>query len=133
MGIFVGGTDNQYQDARRFDDEVKSILNNENNTLPNLERYGYGHSLGGNNITLLQLMPDDEGEVRFKHVYAINDAAPTAYQLAIIDSEFEAMVIDEFRLMNSEDIYNIPENELKAFAEEYYKNNRRNHHQPPHS
>jgi len=122
MGIFVGGTDNQYQDAKRFDDEVNSIIQSKNNGLPNLDRYGYGHSLGGNNITLLQLIPDNDGDVRFKQVYAINDAAPTAYQLAIIDVDFNDKVKDKFQIRHNEEIYDIPENELKVFAEEYYKN-----------
>nr|WP_175638159.1 DUF6792 domain-containing protein [Metabacillus schmidteae] len=90
MGIFVGGTDNQYSDAKRFYDDVHSIIQNRNNNLPSLEKYGYGHSLGGNNITILQLMSRDENDLRFKDVYAINDAAPSAYQLAVIDNEFRA-------------------------------------------
>lgn len=122
MGIFVGGTDNQFQDAKRFDDKVSSIIQDKNNKVTNLDRYGYGHSLGGNNITLLQLIPDDDGDVRFKQVYAINDAAPTAYQLAAIDTNFRSKVKRQFKILHDEEIYNIPENELKAFAEEYYKN-----------
>lgn len=122
MGIFVGGTDNQYSDAKRFYDDVHSIIQNRNNNLPSLEKYGYGHSLGGNNITILQLMSRDENDLRFKAVYAINDAAPSAYQLAVIDNEFRAIIRTEFQIDNDEDIYNIPENELTAFTEEYYKN-----------
>jgi len=122
IGIFVGGTDNQYQDARRFDDKVKNIIQNQRNTLPTLEKYGFGHSLGGNNISILQLIPDDKGELRFKNVYAINDAAPTAYQLAVIDSDFRWLINREYQLKNEQDIYTIPPDELKAFTEEYYKN-----------
>ncbi|MBU7594887.1 DUF6792 domain-containing protein [Metabacillus halosaccharovorans] len=101
---------------------MSSIIQDKNNKVPNLDRYGYGHSLGGNNITLLQLIPDDDGDVRFKQVYAINDAAPTAYQLAAIDPTFRSRVNRQFKIENDEDIYNIPENELKNFAEEFYKN-----------
>ncbi|WP_226669691.1 DUF6792 domain-containing protein [Metabacillus litoralis] len=121
IGIYVGGTDNQYQDAKRFDDEVSSMIQEKNDKLP-LVKYGYGHSLGGNNITILQMMPDYEGNLRFKNVYAINDAAPTAYQLAVIDSEFKVLVKSEFQLKTDQDIYKIPPDELKTFTEEYYKN-----------
>ncbi|WP_078435421.1 DUF6792 domain-containing protein [Metabacillus halosaccharovorans] len=122
MGIFVGGTDNQYQDAKIFYDEVHSVVQNRKGELPSLEKYGYGHSLGGNNITILQLMSRNEENLRFKNVYAINDATPTAYQLAAIDLDFRESVNNKFKIMNDEDIYKIPSNELKAFAEEYYKN-----------
>ncbi len=47
-----------------------------------LDKYGIGHSLGGNHIQMLELTNQS-----FKSVYAINDAAPTVYQLAFIDTE----------------------------------------------
>ncbi|TXC92671.1 hypothetical protein FS935_00205 [Metabacillus litoralis] len=124
IGIYVGGTDNQFQDAKLFDDEVQRIIQNKNKNmaLPIIEKYGYGHSLGGNNITVLQLMSRNENNLRFKNVYAINDAPPTAYQLAVIDFDFRERITDEFHLMSDQDIYKIPPDELKTFTEEYYKN-----------
>ncbi|APH05006.1 DUF6792 domain-containing protein [Bacillus weihaiensis] len=121
IGIFVGGTDNQYNDARKFDDTVTSIIKKQDSDLPKLEKYGYGHSLGGNTITLLQLL--SEGKfLPFKKVYAINDAAPTAYQLYSIDPKFSRYLNFKFKIITEQDIYKIPPDELKAFTEEYYKN-----------
>jgi len=90
--------------------------------LPYLEKYGFGHSLEGNHITTLQLIPDDNGELRFIKVYAINDAAPTAYQMSVIDSTFRSRIRKQFLLKNDQDIYKIPPDELVAFTEEYDKN-----------
>ncbi len=83
-----------------------------------LEKFGIGHSLGGNHIQMLQLMNQS-----FKSVYAINDAAPTSYQLAFIDREFRRSLSRKFNINpdNNTELYTIPPDQLKAFAEEYYK------------
>ncbi|APH05002.1 hypothetical protein A9C19_09715 [Bacillus weihaiensis] len=44
MGIYTGGTDNQYQDTRRFYDDVHKIIINKNNDLSKVKKYGLGHS-----------------------------------------------------------------------------------------
>ncbi|XQY93783.1 DUF6792 domain-containing protein [Metabacillus sp. HB246100] len=122
MGIYVGGTDSQFKDAKIFDDEVNNIIKNKSTNLPKLEKYGYGHSLGGNDITILQLMSSNKKILRYKAVYVINDAPPTAYQLTLIDLNFRMKLRKKFNMEEDQDIYKIPPDELKAFTEEYYKN-----------
>ena len=70
---------------KRLTEKVSKIIekrqkDGENTQEVKLDKYGIGHSLGGNHIQMLELMNQS-----FKSVYAINDAAPTAYQLAFID------------------------------------------------
>lgn len=131
LGIFTGKVQNQYNDAEDFDEIVTIKINEkvsrdlenrqkrgEKTQEVNLDKYGIGHSLGGNHIQMLQLMTQS-----FKSVYAINDAAPTSYQLAYIDREFRRSLSKKFNInpKNVEELYTIPPDKLKAFAEEYYK------------
>jgi len=121
-GIFLGSNSDQLRDAEIFEEiATKKINSDSDHNLPNLDKYGFGHSLGGNNITLLQLNQEGTNS-RFKRVYVINDAAPTAYQLVQIDGDFRRRLQVEFKTENFNDIYTIPPDELKAFTEEYYKN-----------
>ncbi|MCM3409526.1 DUF6792 domain-containing protein [Metabacillus litoralis] len=121
-GIFIGLTDGQYRDAEYFDNLVTQKINDEHQELPKLIKYGYGHSLGGNNISILQIMSEDYTNMKYNQVYVINDAPPTAYQLSNIDEQFYNELKINFDFTNYEDIYTIPPDELKAFTEEYYKN-----------
>lgn len=131
LGIFTGQVKNQYDDAKYFDKTVTEMINKkvsvdykkrqkdgEHSQRVELEKYGVGHSLGGNHIQMLQLMNNS-----FKSVYAINDAAPTSYQLAFIDRKFKFALADKFNINpdNNAELYTIPPDQLKAFAEEYYK------------
>lgn len=122
LGIFTGKVKNQYEDAMRFDEIVSqkisaSIKADHNNTLK-VEKYGIGHSLGGNLIQMLQLMSDS-----YTKVYAINDAPPSAYQLAQIDVNFQFNIARKFNIDPNDDdqLYAIPPDQLNTFAEEYYK------------
>ncbi|MDL4840541.1 DUF6792 domain-containing protein [Aquibacillus rhizosphaerae] len=122
MGIYVGAGDGQFNDAEKFYKTVnKKIMASNKVSLPDLKKIGFGHSLGGNNIVLLQLMPQSD-ENRFDEVYTINAAPPTIYQLANIDSDFYDSLKLKFDIINRTDMYNLPPDQLKSFTEEYYKN-----------
>jgi ElaB/YqjD/DUF883 family membrane-anchored ribosome-binding protein len=132
FGIFAGKVKNQYQDAQAFDFEVTRHINQaveneikshtqqstyDSSELP-LNKYGIGHSLGGNLIQTLQLLDQP-----FKNVFAINDAPPSVYQLALLDSQFRDEVFEEFKIskFDIEEIYTIGPEKLKAFTEKYYE------------
>ncbi|QPA30606.1 DUF6792 domain-containing protein [Thermaerobacillus caldiproteolyticus] len=122
FGIFVGQNKNQYDDALRFDEMVTQKITEElkrNGQTIELKKIGLGHSLGGNHVQVIQLTAH-----RFDQVYVINDAPPSAYQLAYIDKRFRYELAKKFTpniLSDYNLIYSIPPSELKAFAEEYYK------------
>ncbi|MGG4489405.1 DUF6792 domain-containing protein [Metabacillus idriensis] len=128
LGIYAGKESNQYRDAKLFDSLVSKYVE-ENVKSHHIEienkKYGLGHSLGGNLIQMISLMNRS-----FEKVYAFNDAPPSAYQLALIDSSFRRKLFLRFDLNpNSfDEIYTIPPAELKAFAENYYKEKGQNIH-----
>ncbi|USK28567.1 DUF6792 domain-containing protein [Metabacillus hrfriensis] len=140
MGIFSGVNESQFDSALQFEilvsDEIDKnleyeykLLNAKGVDLPNkeipLKKIGVGHSLGGNLIQMLSIINGD-----FENVYAINDAPPSAYQLATIDSEFRGSLYTKYNIKESDfnKIYTIPPVELKAFAENYYKEKGKNIH-----
>ncbi|WP_420768686.1 DUF6792 domain-containing protein [Parageobacillus thermoglucosidasius] len=122
LGIFVGQSRSQYRDALEFDRKVTQIITEElkrKGQTIELKKIGLGHSQGGNHAEMIQLT-----EHRFSQVYVINDAPPSAYQLAYIDKRFRYELAKKFTpniLSDYNLIYSIPPSELKAFAEEYYK------------
>jgi hypothetical protein len=128
LGIYAGKTQGQYRDAKLFDDIVTKKINEkvetdlENKRLEKsgltLKKSSIGHSLGGNLAQMLQLMNNSFGNTN-----VINDASPSAYQLAFIDRDFSRAIRKEFGI-NSYDmdqIYTIHPDKLKTFAENYYK------------
>ncbi|WHY78026.1 flagellar protein FlgN [Neobacillus sp. WH10] len=136
FGIFAGKVQDQYLDARYFDEAISKKINEKVDADINkrkmkgevvnkveLEKFGIGHSLGGNLIQMLQLMTGS-----YKNVYAINDAPPSAYQLAFTDREFRRSISRQFNIDPDTDkeLYSIPPSQLKAFAEEYYKEKGKN-------
>ncbi|MBP3038227.1 hypothetical protein J9303_01755 [Bacillaceae bacterium Marseille-Q3522] len=131
FGIFTGSIRDQYNNAEDFDEIVTQLINKkmskdierklergEKVRPVKLQKYAIGHSLGGNHAQLLEIMTQS-----FEDVYVINDAAPTSYQLALIDPDFRLSISDEFNIdpENNTILYSLPPAELKAFAEEYYK------------
>ncbi|MEK3806758.1 DUF6792 domain-containing protein [Bacillus sp. FSL H8-0547] len=129
LGIYAGKETNQYRDAKLFsniiNEEVKKFESNQNQIVVENKIYGIGHSLGGNLIQMLGILTGS-----YERVYAINDAPPSAYQLAAIDVPFKDKLFLNFNLNpNSFDqIYTIPPKDLKAFAETYYKEQGKNIH-----
>ncbi|MGX1191645.1 DUF6792 domain-containing protein [Metabacillus sp. SLBN-84] len=137
MGIFSGQNDSQFDSANQFEElvneKIKKDLENKSKSLGAditkeeipLKKLGIGHSLGGNLIQMLAITRGD-----FEKVYAINDAPPSAYQLAAIDSKFRGKLFIEFNIDETDfdQIYTIPPKDLKAFAETYYKEQGKNIH-----
>ncbi|AQX54704.1 DUF6792 domain-containing protein [Priestia flexa] len=79
---------------------------------------GLSHSLAHNNNTVSQLLNGN-----FDEVYSVNGAQSTYFQLYQRDFEFRKAVKEKFNisLADSKAIYSLPQNELKTFAEAYYK------------
>ena len=123
LGIFTGKVNDQFQDAKDFEkwasEEINKVIETENDiSIPELEKYGIGHSLGGNHIQMLHLLGAD-----FDGVYALNDAAPTVYQLAANDPKFFRDIRREFRqpFQEVDELYKLDPNQLRAFTLNYYK------------
>ncbi|WP_203289219.1 DUF6792 domain-containing protein [Metabacillus sp. cB07] len=139
LGIFSGIDQSQFRSAEQFDRkvdiEIKKRVELKYKRLENrgkvdsiekveLRKLGIGHSLGGNLIQMLAIIRGN-----FEKVHAINDAPPSAYQLASIDYNFRRALKKKFNLNNKFDqIYTIPPKDLKAFAESYYKEQGKNIH-----
>ncbi|HEY4552627.1 MAG TPA: DUF6792 domain-containing protein, partial [Bacillaceae bacterium] len=139
FGIFTGQITNQFEQAYRFERHVSNQINNyikndlrEKKTqgnskivIPELRKFGIGHSLGGNLIQMLQINHE-----YYEKIYAINDAPPTAYQLAYIDRDFMQNIEVKFRIDpdDPDQLYSIPPDQLKAFGEEYYRDRGANIH-----
>ncbi|MDY0409410.1 DUF6792 domain-containing protein [Virgibacillus soli] len=70
MGIFVGENTEQYRAAEYFDQEVTNEIKLK--TGGKVRKIGLGHSLGGNLITLLQIVLG-----YFDDVYTVNAAPPS--------------------------------------------------------
>lgn len=126
VGIFTGKVIDQLEDAMDFEEKTTTEINEyiENNIskntidIPELRKIGIGHSLGGNHIQMLYLMG-----IEFDEVYALNDAAPTVYQLAANDMKFFRAVQSRFdeKIINVDELYKLDPNQLRTFALNYYK------------
>ncbi|MGG3234755.1 DUF6792 domain-containing protein [Priestia flexa] len=79
---------------------------------------GLSHSLAHNNNTVSQLLTEN-----FDEIYSVNGAQSTYFQLYQRDFEFREAVKEKFNisLADSKAIYSLPQDELKTFAEAYYK------------
>ncbi|MDQ0231219.1 DUF6792 domain-containing protein [Metabacillus malikii] len=140
-GIFVGANSAQFNIAKEFDEKVTTKILNQINSktnlkdrLPKLKKLGFGHSLGGNNIVLLQMMSPDDYNLanhsndtnfinqRFEDVYVINGAPPSINQLVKIDQIFLNKLRMNFNINSPKEINTIPTEKLKKFTEDYYKN-----------
>ena len=128
LGIFTGKVNDQLLDAMDFEKwagteinkfvDMKSKTDKNSMNTPELTKIGIGHSLGGNHIQMLYLLG-----VKFDSVYALNDAAPTVYQLARNDRHFFGAIRNEFGEGNKklEHLYELDPNQLRTFALNYYK------------
>jgi len=122
MGIFVGGSKVQYADAEIFENYILKMIRKETVQFGiNLTKIGMGHSLGGNTKQIQQLKNND-----CYKVYVYNDAPPTVYQLVKIDPEFFLKLQTKFGIVDPNEVYYLNPNELKEFAEEYYKDAAKN-------
>lgn len=127
LGIFTGKVNDQLQDAKDFEkwasEEINKVIKTRNTSendinIPKLRRIGIGHSLGGNHIQMLNLLGSD-----FDGVYALNDAAPTVYQLAANDADFFKEIRIKFgqQFQDVDELYKLEPNQLRTFALNYYK------------
>ncbi|WP_331716335.1 DUF6792 domain-containing protein [Metabacillus kandeliae] len=129
FGIYAGKNTSQLDDATVFFKSVEADISarvekdlekrtakGEKISNLKLENYGIGHSLGGNLIQMLSILSDD-----FKEVYTFNDAPPSVYQLFTEDKKFQLKLMQQFNIKSLNQIYSLPPEELKKFAEDYYK------------
>jgi len=126
LGIFTGKVNDQLEDSKDFEERVslevnKYIEKNKHKSdveIPELRKIGIGHSLGGNHIQMMFLLGGE-----FDSVYALNDAAPTVYQLGGNDAVFFRAVQINFgsHIKDSDDLYTLDPKQLQAFALNYYK------------
>lgn len=88
------------------------------------EIFGLSHSLGHNNNTVAHLSYDT-----FDEVFSINGAQPNYYELYEADVNFNEAVSEKFNLVDDEQIYELPPDELHNFAMDYYEDKSDNIHQ----
>ncbi|WP_397539509.1 DUF6792 domain-containing protein [Rummeliibacillus pycnus] len=122
FGLFGAIDTQQYEDAKIFHNKTIGIIKKETNIGSDknnikLNEYAIGHSLGGNLAQTLNL----DG-ANFREVTVINDAPPSAYQLASIDKEFHNYLKIKLNLDNSnrDELLKVNPEKLKKLAEEYY-------------
>ncbi|WP_152658123.1 DUF6792 domain-containing protein [Oceanobacillus sp. CFH 90083] len=127
MGILAGQDISQYEALVSFDELVTNeiLLGIGESDDQELVKIGLGHSLGGNLITIAELVTG-----RFEEVYTTNHAPPTPVQLSNISFDFLLDLSEEFGIEISDQlaIYNIDLEELKTFTEAYYEENGENIH-----
>lgn len=109
---------NQAENTNIFTKEVINEFKeaSHSNEVPKV--IGLSHSLAHNNNATSMLLHNN-----FDEIYSVNGAQTNYYQLYISDSRFALKVNAEFNITgaSSEEVYSIPPNELKTFAEAYYK------------
>ncbi len=126
LGIFTGKVNDQLREAKDFEEWASNGINNfigkdikiNKEKIPELRKIGIGHSLGGNHIQMLYLLG-----VKFDSVYALNDAAPTVYQLAYSDKDFFRVIRTQFgtRINGIDDLFTLDPKQLQSFALNYYQ------------
>ncbi|WP_146548103.1 DUF6792 domain-containing protein [Rummeliibacillus suwonensis] len=120
FGLFGGIDQKQYDAAKKFHTKVLKKIEKESsvkNSNLKIDEYGMGHSLGGNLIQTLNITG-----TKFKKVTAINDAPPNAYQLAMLDKDFQFYLKNKlgigFNFKNK--LIKTDPQKLKKLAEDYY-------------
>ena len=108
LGIGAGKKNNQIQDAKEMYDRIEKKI--EKSDLK-VDRYGDGHSLGGNLIVTLGLITKN-----FKDIRGLNDAPVNVKQLMKIDAQFGKYVFAK-----SGGIKDIPPKDVVNLANVYYK------------
>lgn len=114
----VGKDTNQAENTDIFANEAKKIFQEKNGDIHPVT-IGLSHSLAHNNNSTSHLLYDT-----FDEIYSVNGAQTNYYQLYFSDNKFEEVVNGKFNISlfdNPNKVYSIPPNELKTFAEAYYK------------
>src|SRR5699024_5979802 len=84
---------------------------------------GLSHSLAVNNNITAHFLNDGD---TFDSIYGVNGAQANYYQLFNNDDEFQDIVKNEFNIKSNAEIYNVDPEIMKAFTEEYYKQDSQN-------
>src|SRR5699024_8509083 len=84
---------------------------------------GLSHSLDVNNNITAHFLNDGD---TFDSIYGVNGAQANYYQLFNNDDEFQDIVKNEFNIKSNAEIYNVDPEIMKAFTEEYYKQDSQN-------
>lgn len=121
MGIFIGKDISQLDAARKFEEKVTNEVVEQTIDSVELKRFGLGHSLGGNLITILQLMDGN-----YKKVLTLNAAPPSLYQIITVDRSFQRTINNSFDLTGKDILFYQDAEALQETAEEYYKDRGKN-------
>ncbi|UTR16193.1 hypothetical protein MM221_06435 [Salipaludibacillus sp. LMS25] len=124
-GIFAGEDISQAQATRAFvRDAQKEFKKGESDKDPVV--IGLSHSLANNNNSIAYLMFDT-----FDVVHSFNGAQVSYYQLFNEDDSFNKAVTNQFSEIRSNplNIYEVDQDELKKFTEDYYAEKGANIHQ----
>nr|WP_227994835.1 DUF6792 domain-containing protein [Oceanobacillus sp. CFH 90083] len=117
-GLFAGQVADQAYATAEFEREALNHFNvaDEINTI------GLSHSLAHNNNTTAHLLFDT-----FDEVFSVNGTQTNYYQLFNSDIDFEEKVTEEFSIGTKyNSIYDIPPEELHAFAVDFYSDKSEN-------
>ncbi|WP_077706952.1 DUF6792 domain-containing protein [Virgibacillus dokdonensis] len=123
--MLAGKNYSQAQDTHKFTEEVINTFGIDKiREKPNI--VGLSHSLAHNNNTTAHLVYGT-----FDEVYSVNGAQTNYYQLYSADNNFANKIRNQFFISRSDpnSIYNIDPNQLRQFAENYYKDKAKNIHQ----
>ncbi|MHC5562389.1 DUF6792 domain-containing protein [Bacillus spizizenii] len=113
FGLFLGIDSSQYRATREFTKEAKKRAGNSDE----LHTYALGHSLANNNQVMVQLI---DGE--FDEVYGVNGAQVSVNHLLQADKDLLDAMINKFNVLNTEDLENVPKEDLKKAITKYYNN-----------
>ncbi|SCV40445.1 FIG01226220: hypothetical protein [Bacillus subtilis] len=111
FGLFLGIDSSQYRATREFTKEAKKRAGNSDE----LHTYALGHSLANNNQVMVQLI---DGE--FDEVYGVNGAQVSVNHLLQADKDLLDAMINKFNVLNTEDLENVPKEDLKKAITKYY-------------
>ena len=120
-GIFAGKSIAQAESTSIFLDEAIRKFSPEKE--PTV--IGLSHSLAHNNNAIAQLTNGG-----FNNIYSVNGAPPSFYQLYDSDVDFRFAVNEKFGINvgDPSSVYSLPPNQVKEFAEDYYKEKGENIH-----
>lgn len=111
-GPFAGIAVDQVEAAKGFTDDAITHFNIDTNKS---DVISFNHSLGLHNSGMTALT-----DGTFDEVYGVNGLMLSPYELAQYDVEFAKLVQDEFNLRRITEIQDVPLEDIKKFALDYY-------------
>lgn len=112
-GAFLGQTVDQAEAAREFTREAKIHFDVDEDVSVN----ALGHSLGNQNGTVTGV-----SDGTFDEIYGINGLQISPYSQFRYDRAFANEVREEFKVVDSQEIYEIPKEDLVKFTKDYFEN-----------